>query len=184
MNDNCRVQASVDVMRGECPFTDELQLLLQQVSKNLGLLVPSRTASTMMALLSLDGCGPQRPHADYTRESLEGIQDDGFCSGLPLGVVVALQPNTFFDAWPGAIIRDESRLFYEHKELKLGPRDAVFFLGNAVHAGAAFEKENVRLHCYLDCPDVQRQPDTTCFMDVAAGGGNIFPRGVKLHAKK
>jgi ectoine hydroxylase-related dioxygenase (phytanoyl-CoA dioxygenase family) len=133
----------------------------------------------LIGLLSLDECGPQRPHADYTRESLEKIMDDGFCGGAPLGVVSGLQPNTVFDMWPGAINWDVSR-FYEHKQPKLGPGDAVFFLGNAVHAGSAFEKENARLHCYLDVPDVQREPNTTCFMDMAAGVGNILPRGVKL----
>jgi hypothetical protein len=182
-NDNCRLQASVDAMVKECPFSGELQELLDAALKELGALVPSRTVSTLVALLSLDGCGPQRPHADYTRQSLEKIEDDGFCDGLPLGVVIALQPNTVFDMWPGAIGWDETR-FYEHKQLKLGAGDAVFFLGNAVHAGAAFEKENVRLHCYLDSPAVHREPDTTCFMDVAAGVGNILPRGVKLQGKK
>jgi flagellar biosynthesis GTPase FlhF len=182
-NDNRRLQASVDHMEEECAFSGELQALLDAVSKNLKALVPSRTPSTMMGLLSLDECGPQRPHADYTRESLEKIKDDGFSGGAPLGVVIGLQPNTVFDMWPGAINWDGSR-FYEHKQLKLGPGDAVFFLGNAVHAGSAFEKENVRLHCYLDSPDVQREPNTTCFMDVAAGVGNILSRGVKLPARK
>jgi hypothetical protein len=182
-NDNCRLQASIEDMQEECAFTDELQALLDAVSKKLKLLVPSRTPSTMMGLLSLDNCGPQRPHADYTRASLEEIEDDGFCGGAPLGIVIALQPNTVFDMWPGAINWDES-MFYEHKQLKLGAGDAVFFLGNAVHAGAAFEKENVRLHCYLDVPDVRREPNTTCFMDMAAGVGNILPRGVKLSTKK
>jgi hypothetical protein len=84
-------------MREEYAFTEELQLLLVEVLKKLGVLVPSRIASTLMALLSLDGCGPRRPHADYTCESLDGIVDDGFCGGLPPGVVVALQMMTFFD---------------------------------------------------------------------------------------
>ncbi len=174
-NDGCRVQASVNVMKNDCSFSEELQALLDATTKKLGKMILSRSPSHMLAVLSLEGCGPQRPHADYRRESLDGIRDDGFCGGMPLGVVLALQPNTHFDIWPGAIGWDESR-FYEHKQLTLCPGDAVFFLGHAVHAGAAFEEENVRLHCYLDSPDVQREPDTTCFMDVAGGAGNVLPR--------
>ncbi len=182
-NDNRRVQASVGEMRDDSPFSEELQILLDAASKKLGAMVRSRSPSDMVALLSLQGCGPQRPHADYTREALQIIKDDGVCSGLPLGVVIAFQPNTLFDIWPGAIDWDETR-FYEHKQVKLGPGDAIFFLGNAVHAGAAFENENVRLHCYLDSPGVLREADTTWYMDVAAGIGNILPRGVKLPGKK
>jgi len=177
-----RVQASVKVMKDENPFSGELQVLLDIASKKLASILPSRFPSDMVDLVSLEGCGPQRPHADYTRQSLEGIKDDGFCSGLPLGVVIALQPDTQFDVWPGAVDWDVTR-FYEQSQLTLDPGDAIFFLGNAVHAGAAFEEENVRLHCYLDSEEVQREPDTTCFMDVAAGVGNVLPRGVQLPAK-
>ncbi len=143
-------------------------------------MIPSRSSSDLIALLlSLDECWPQRPHADYTRASLDGIKDDGFCGGLPLGVVIGLQGKMLFDVWPGAVNWDASP-FFEHVQLTLGPGDAVFFLGSAVHAGAAFEEENVRLHGYLDSAEVEREPDTTCFMDVAAGVANILPRGVKL----
>jgi hypothetical protein len=133
------------------------------------------------AVVSLEECGPQRSHADYTRESLDGLADDGFCGGLPLGLVIAVQPNTRFDAWPGAVGWDQS-CFYEHTQLVLEPGDAVFFLDNAVHAGAAFDEENARLHCYVETEELhqRRLPDTTCFMDVYAGVANILPRGVKL----
>ena len=109
--------------------------------------------------------------------SVEGIEDDGFCSGLLLGVVIALQPHTFFDVWPGAVNWDESR-FYEHMQLTLSVGDAVFFLGNARSS-----------FCGRKCPPAlllgsgqcaEREVDTTCLMDIAAGIGNILPRGVKV----
>jgi hypothetical protein len=185
-NDGYRVQASIGAMKAEGGLGQPLQVLPDAVTKKLGSLIPSRSGSDMVAVLALAGCGPQRPHADYTRQSLDGIEDDGFCGGLPLGVVIALEPNTYFDVWPGAVNWDDSR-FFEHRQFILETGDAVFFLGNAIHAGAAFEQANVRLHCYLDRPGVQREPDTTCFMDIAAGVGNVLPRGVKLpflHSEK
>jgi hypothetical protein len=95
-------------------------------------------------------------------------------------VVVAVK-RTQLDAWPGAVAWDESR-FYEHQSLDLDAGDAVFFLGNAVHAGAAFAEENVRLHGYMESEDVRnrRLPDSTWYMDLAVGVGNILPRGVTL----
>jgi ectoine hydroxylase-related dioxygenase (phytanoyl-CoA dioxygenase family) len=86
-----------------------------------------------------------------------------------------------FDAWLGAVGWDQSR-FFEHAQLVLQPGDAVFFLGNAVHAGAAFAEGNVRLHVYVETEELhqRRLPDTTFFMDTFAGVANILPRGVKL----
>ncbi len=77
--------------------------------------------------------------------------------------MIALQPSTRFDVWPG----DQSR-FYEHTQLVLQPGDAVFFLDNAVHAGEAFAEENVRLHCYVETEELhqRRLPDTTFFMGI------------------
>jgi hypothetical protein len=76
--------------------------------------------------------------------------------------------------WPGAVNWDQSR-FYEHAQLVLQPGDAVFFLCNAVHAGAAFVEGNVRLHVYVETEELhqRRLPDTT-FMDIFAGVANIF----------
>ncbi len=74
--------------------------------------------------------------------------------------MVVLEPNTRFDAWLGAVGWDQSR-FYEHAQLVLQPGDAVFFLGSAVHAGAAFAEENMRLHCYVETEELhqRRLPD-------------------------
>jgi hypothetical protein len=126
LNDGLRLQASVMAMKEEGEVEQHLQALLDAATKKLASVIPSRSASDMVALLALQGCGPQRPHADYTRESLEGIRDDGVCGGLPLGVVVALEPNTYFDVWPGAVNWDDSR-FCEHEGLTLGVGDAVVF---------------------------------------------------------
>jgi hypothetical protein len=180
-NDGRRLQATIPLLKESAPFSEALGALLDAVSKGVQVAVPFRSFQDMNVLVSLDGCGQQRPHCDYTPDSLSSVRDDGFCGGLPLGVVVALQPDTVLDVWPGALAWDASR-FYAHQQLKMGPGDAVFFLGNSVHAGAAFAEENIRLHVYLESAELQQQrvPDTTHFMDIHAGVANILPRGVTL----
>jgi hypothetical protein len=175
------LQAKIEVLKESGAFNEELDTLIAAVSDRLKVVVPMRPLHEMNVLLSLDGCGPQRPHCDYAPESLKEMRDDGFCGGLPLGVVVALQPNTRLDAWPGAVGWDQSR-FYEHQQLVLGPGDAVLFLGNVVHAGATFVEENIRLHSYLESAELRKErlPDSTYFMDIAAGVGNVLPLDVKI----
>ncbi len=174
-NDNRRVQAAIQALREEKSLSEDLEALLDAVAEKLRSAVPSRPVHEITVLVSLEECGPQRPHADYTQESLNGvgIGEDG----MPLGVMVVLEPNTRFDAWPGAVGWNQSR-FYEHAQLVVQPGDAVFFLGNAVHAGAAF---GGKCEFARERGDGQRRlPDTTFFMDTFAGVANILPRGAKL----
>ncbi len=142
---------------------------------------PSRRPRGVNVLCSLPGCAPQRPHEDYLPRDLEFVPNDGVCGGLPLGVIVALEDGTKFDACPGAVGHALER-FHEMVEAVLSAGDALFFLGNAVHGGAAFEHSNVRIHAYLDSDATAdlRSPDTTYFADVAAGVVGALPRGVRV----
>ena len=45
--------------------------------------------------------------------------------------------------------------------LLLEPGDAVVFRADVVHAGAEYDSENIRIHCYLDSPLVPRDPNRT-----------------------
>jgi hypothetical protein len=58
-------------------------------------------SSDINVLYSMAGCMPQRPHADYSPYSVTDLHDDGVCHGLPVGVIIVLQDDTTFDAWPG-----------------------------------------------------------------------------------
>ncbi len=60
-------------MREEKPLSEELEALLESVAAELRAAVPSHPVHEITALVSLEECGPQRPHTDYTRESLEGL---------------------------------------------------------------------------------------------------------------
>lgn len=176
-NDNKRLQVAVDRL----PLSENVPAaaLISVVQRRLLESVQRRKIWNMVALFSRAGCEPQRPHTDYTHYDLDDLVDDGFCGGLPLGVVVGLMSNTLFDAWPGARIWQHTR-FYEHAQVILGAGDALFFLGDAVHAGAAFVEENCRIHAYLESRKQHdnREPDRTRFVDVGAGVATILPRNV------
>ena len=83
-------------------------------------------------------------------------------------MLVATMPGTKLNVWPGSI-----KLITTHPEfikyndqinckvLDLDKGDVVFFRADLVHAGSSYDKENVRLHCFLDSEFVQRQPNRT-----------------------
>ncbi len=61
---------------------------------------------------------------------------------------------------PALVPLDMPWRFHEVVEVVLGAGDALFFLGNAVHAGAAFDHSNVRIHAYLDSDATARLRDS------------------------
>ena len=76
-------------------------------------------------------------------------------------------PGTKINVWPNSI-----RLIYtdpqflphraiQMKTLELNPGDIFVFRGDLVHAGAAYDKENFRIHCFLDSDCVLRDPNKT-----------------------
>jgi len=180
-NDKRRKQVEIADMYNRLKKFPAGKALVDSIQKILKESVEARKARNMVALLSLAGCGAQRPHTDYTEGDLDDLMDDGVCGGLPLGVIIALQDRTFFDAWPGARKWRHDR-FYEHVQLELNAGDAIFFLPDAVHAGAAFAEENCRIHAYLESSlqHNNRAKDRTRFVDVASGVATILPRGVKI----
>merc|ERR1711916_95064 len=112
--------------------------------------------STVM-LLSKPGCHAQLVHSDYTPDDLcEPWLDD---DRVPLACVVALQPNTFFDVWPGAT-RFNVRDPFEYVRLCMGPGDVCIFRGDLAHAGASFEDSNVRVLTYMDTEGFERTKTT------------------------
>lgn len=115
-----------------------------------------------MVLLTSDaGCLPQRAHTDYVREAAHLRGNDE----MPLGCIVALEDNTMFDVWPGAIrCYDDPGKVFEHKRIMLNAGDVLLFRGDLVHAGAPFERFNMRLHLYLDHANVERVKGETYYM--------------------
>jgi len=96
------------------------------------------------------GCLQQAFHTDYDIRDFEGLKH------RPRGVLVALQADTKF--------------ITTSDEYKLSRGDVLVFDGGLVHAGAAYDNANVRIHLYVDPKGFKREKDATYFAeDVTCG---------------
>lgn len=120
--------------------TDSLIVRLEAILSKMKLL-HSRTMSNPVVLHSSAMCEQQQWHYDYNPDVTRTLRVK------PLGVILALQDGTKFET-----------LTRTH-ELSRG--DILVFRGDVLHAGAAYEKENTRVHTYLDVPNVKRARNRT-----------------------
>ena len=127
-----------------------------EVHRRLAAEYPHLYPSPAILIESLPGCQRQAAHCDYvpSRELKEAAD-----SKIPLLFLLAVEPDTRLDVWPGSHI-DDGRI-RRRRTLHLDVGDAVFFRADLVHAGSAYEKANRRLHIYLDSPTIPRIPNRT-----------------------
>ncbi len=190
-NDKKRLQLNFDDLSGEQAGQFKERLL-----QTLTDLYPwHKKVDSMVVLLSKSGCAAQLAHTNYSPQTLARVLDGGNeAIQIPLACLVALNDETGFDVWPGAIRFDASRKV-KPMRITLCAGDALVFRGDLVHAGAALDGEedegegggrgggNVRIHVYLDVDDIIRskhaagnvQIDETYFMCDAS---HIVPRVV------
>ena len=136
--------------------------MMKSLQEKLQEKYPQHQIQEFVLLRSLPGCQQQQAHTDY-------IPDSSLltCSSeqLPLLFVFALEPNTCLIVWPGShkIVRGLGRTKepFVPAVLVLDAGDAVVFRADLVHAGAAYDSENIRIHCYLDSSAVPRDPNRT-----------------------
>lgn len=109
---------------------------------------PNYVQSNWVVLRSKAGSLRQQTHHDYEPSAaLSALPNEEF----PLGIICTLMPDTTLDVWPNG----------EHRIAILNPGDILIFRGDFTHAGSAYDKENVRLHCYMDNKTVPRTPNRT-----------------------
>lgn len=100
-----------------------------------------RCLGGVVVIHSKKGCKRQQWHTDYDPDQLKNLRRK------PLGVIVALQSKTFFST-PDCV-----------HVLEAG--DILCFTGDVIHAGSAYDKENTRLHFYLDVEEHIRPHNKT-----------------------
>nr|QBK85712.1 MAG: hypothetical protein LCMAC101_03070 [Marseillevirus LCMAC101] len=103
-------------------------------------------------LKSLEGCKEQLPHCDY-------IPSDEFkkCDGenIPLSFIVSIMDDTKINIWDKSLGYPTDISNKIEKQIFLDEGDIFIFRGDLVHAGSSYDKENTRLHAFLDsvlCP--------------------------------
>lgn len=131
--DSMRVQQDVD------PSDDVVRRLVDFLRDKR--LTEGRVVGPAVAIHSHAGCQRQPMHTDYDPHCV------GRCASKPLGVLVALQ--------------DGARVSLPDGDVALDAGDVFVFDGDVVHAGAAYDEANTRIHMYLDLPGVQRPHNMT-----------------------
>jgi hypothetical protein len=125
--DKRRMQAPV---KDRCEFASRLCRVLHEH-------MDGRSLGSMVVLKSEPGCKQQAWHTDYDPDIIKSLHRP------PMGVMVALQDDTLFEVYP-------------HTQHTLMRGDVLVFEGGVVHAGAAYNRENVRIHAYLDSNECRR----------------------------
>ena len=120
---------------------DSLVSSVVSTLKRNGLMHRRHVLGGAVVLRSKPGCEQQMWHTDYDPDALRRKRIK------PRGVIIALENDTCF------VTPDK------HYTLESG--DVLCFDGDEIHAGAAYSKENVRLHLYLDVPNVKRALNRT-----------------------
>jgi hypothetical protein len=136
---------------------------IAQMDKVLQKWFPGKLLNTWFLLYSVGGCKQQIPHTDYS----PGEHWKRICNeNVPLAALTTLSPRSKLVVWPGNIRFAKVPTMQEAKVLHYKRGDLVLFRGDLVHAGAAFEKDNFRIHVYLDSAAVPRVVGKTFKMDI------------------
>ena len=129
-------------------FIGTVQRAVQKEMETLGWWVKdNHYFSDPNILRSLPGCQEQEAHRDFE------VKDDTEEATLPAGVIVALEPDTTLEVWD-----DDGT---NQQTVKLYRGDVLIFRGSVVHAGSAYDKDNVRIHLYVDSRAQPRQQNKT-----------------------
>jgi len=108
--------------------------------------------SNWVILKSTEECERQRPHTDYDPELIRRVP-----RVIPLLVLVSIMPNTCLDVWDAN---------GNHECVSMDAGDILIFRADTVHAGSAYQRENVRIHVYLDTPMIQRIQNRVWFSEI------------------
>ena len=127
----------------------------QDVRRRLAVEYPHLKPSSVILIESLPGCQRQAAHCDYAPSHALAAA----VAEPPLLFLLAIQPDTRLDVWPGS--HKPGPRPCRRRTLRLDAGDAVVFRAELVHAGSAYTTHNRRIHIYLDSPSVPRVPNRT-----------------------
>ena len=130
--------------------------------QSIPFLSDSHRIEDFVLLRSLPGCARQAAHTDYIPDlSLLRCEPDK----LPYLFLFAIEDNTKLVVWPGShkVVQGRGRSLdpIQPKTITIQAGDALVFRPDLVHAGAEYETENLRIHCYIDSTAIKRQPNRT-----------------------
>ena len=111
-----------------------------------------------MVIESKARCAEQLAHTDWARERFrDGDWSDA--SGVPLEVILSIEPGGSLEVWPGSHIPQQCARKERLSLPTLG--QVLIFRGDFVHAGSGYVLPHRRIHCFLDPIGVKRPSDET-----------------------
>jgi hypothetical protein len=152
-NDHKRKQVNLPV---------DLMMEFRENLLELPFLTKFHCVDYFVLLRSLPGCERQLAHSDYIpdEELLSCNAED-----RPMLCILALEDNTKLVVWPSShkVIQGRGRAMPPilPRVVVLQAGDALLFRADLVHAGAEYDQENIRVHCYIDSKAVKRNPNRT-----------------------
>ena len=120
-----------------------------------------------VVITSAPGCNEQTPHTDY---NIATFPVD--INRVPWSVILCVDLQSQFVLWRNSHkhIRDEYAVAgcgdVARVDLHLNKGDVLVFRGDLLHAGARYERKNIRIHAYVDHPLVKRPPNETMTVDL------------------
>lgn len=154
-----------------------MRAFMKQITDPMSQLFPELVMNDWVIIHSKPGCRDQAAHTDYVPD-IEFIHDEK----VPINILVCLQDGTKLNAWPGSqglnvcdLTLPNGQTVWEHliedntscpeqihrQVVQLEKGDVLLFRGDFVHAGAGYDTDNYRLHCYMDSPHVKRKSNVT-----------------------
>jgi len=168
-------------MRNLCKSRKIVSSFVENVTDKLKEIAPTLEPNEWVILKSLPGCQAQAAHTDY-------IPDDRFKKTtdetMPLLAIISLMNGTKIDVWPNSIHLITQAPLLEGFHYKkpntphqliggynltkkveyLNKGDMLVFRGDLIHAGSAYDEENIRIHVYLDSPIVSHMHNRVNFV--------------------
>lgn len=155
--DNKRIQC--DKIRN----TKKIKSLMNTLSNFVKNINPELVPSSFVLIESKPNCQKQMAHLDYenTSEFNECLNNNH----IPLLVLIALENNTSLYVWENSI-QIINKTFPSNKKshatkINLQSGDIFVFRADVIHAGSDYKKSNIRMHCYLDDDELEREPNKT-----------------------
>lgn len=127
-------------------LTDRIKSILVTLDKNW-------KPEMWNVLHSLAGGNFQDPHRDYPTFEISDASIQSKNQSIQGSLIVALMNDTHLRVYKGCFAEAwEDKI----EDLRMSCGDVLVFRGDLVHCGSSYDKENFRLHCYLEVAGVKR----------------------------
>ena len=161
-----------DKTRYQTVLNEDSISFIPQLNKIINSINPLLQKSNWVIIKSEIGCKKQMAHLDYVPTPEFNKIVNGFDKNrIPLLVLTSLMDNTYIHIWDKSIDIINGSYTGEpisSSKILLNKGDVIVFRSDVIHGGSEYDTENIRLHCYLDSPDLCREDDTTFIIKLDA----------------